>query len=83
MCHLIQKITIIFNNISQNSEKAPEIINYEDNVNHGNLLTLDTGPFYKSAVHGDVPQPFEELKTLLDEAINEQVASGKNDRVTM
>ena len=42
------------NNSSQNSEKAPEIINYEDNVNRGILLTLDTRPFYNSAVKGDV-----------------------------
>ncbi|MFL6485554.1 MAG: hypothetical protein ACJ71D_02415, partial [Nitrososphaera sp.] len=40
------------NNSSQNSEIAPEIINYEDNVSRGSLLTLDTRPFYNSAVEG-------------------------------
>ena len=71
------------NNSSQNSEKVPEIINYEDNVSRGSLLTLDIRPFYNSAVKGDVKKPFEELKTLLEEAINERVVSGKNDGVTI
>jgi hypothetical protein len=55
-------------------------VNYEENVNRGNLLTFDTRAFYNSALAGNV-QPFEELKILLEEAINERIASSKNDEV--
>jgi len=60
---------------------ASGITNYEDHVNHGNLLTLDTRSFYNSVLAGNV-QPFEELKILLEEAIKERIASGKSDEVT-
>ena len=70
------------NNTSHISEIASEIINYEDNVNRGNLLTFDTRSFYNSALAGDM-EPFEELKIMLEEAITERrIASDKNDEVT-
>ncbi len=69
------------NNTSHISEMESKIINYEDNVNHGNLLTLDIRSFYNFVLDGNV-QPFEELKMLLEEAIRERIASNKNDDVT-
>ena len=69
------------NNTSHISEIESEIINYEDNVNRGNLLTLDIRSFYNFVLDGNV-QPFEELKMLLEEAIKERIASDKNDQVT-
>jgi hypothetical protein len=54
-------------------------IDYEENVNRGNLLTFDTRTFYNYALAGDL-QPFEELKVLLEEAIEEKrSASKRND----
>jgi hypothetical protein len=54
-------------------------IEYEENVNRGNLLTFDTRTFYNYALAGDL-QPFEELKVLLEEAIEEKrIASKRND----
>jgi hypothetical protein len=54
-------------------------IDYEENVNQGNLLTFDTRTFYNYALAGDL-QPFEELKVLLEEAIEEKrIASKRND----
>ncbi len=70
-----------YNTISHSSKIESEIMNYEDNVNRGNLLTLDIRSFYNSALAGNM-QPFEELKTLLEEAIKERIASDKNDEVT-
>jgi hypothetical protein len=67
--------------ISNISKMTSGIVNYEDNVNHGNLLTLDTRSFYNFALAGNI-QPFEELKILLEEAIRERIASNKNDEVT-
>lgn len=69
------------NNSSHLSKIVSEIINYKDNVNRGNLLTLDIRSFYNFVLAGNM-QPFEELKTLLEEAIKERIASDKNDEVT-
>ena len=75
---------INFNNNKSSSyisEIESEIVNYEEDVNRGNLLTLDIRAFYNSALIGD-QQPSEELKILLEEALKERIASGKNDEVT-
>jgi hypothetical protein len=57
----------------------PGSIEYEENMNRGNLLTLDTRTFYNFALAGDL-QPFEELKVLIEEAIEEKkIASERND----
>jgi hypothetical protein len=69
------------NTTSHISEIESEIINYEENVNRGNLLTFDTRFFYNSVLAGNT-EPFEELKMLLEEAIRERTASDKNDEVT-
>jgi hypothetical protein len=67
------------NNASHASEMASlERIAYEENVNRGNLLTLDMRTFYNLALAGDL-QPFEELKVLIEEAIEERIASKGND----
>jgi hypothetical protein len=69
-------------NVSDISEITPEITNYEDNVNRGNLLIIDIRSFYNPVLAGNM-QPFEELKILLEEAIRERIASGKNDEITL
>ena len=48
-----------------------ESMDYEENMNRGNLLTFDTRTFYNFALAGDL-QPFEELKVLIEEAIEEK-----------
>jgi hypothetical protein len=40
-------------------------------------LTFDTRTFYNFALAGDL-QPFEELKVLIEEAIDERIASKRN-----
>lgn len=49
----------------------PESIEYEENMNRRNILIFDTRTFYNSALAGDL-QPFEELKVLIEEAIEEK-----------
>jgi hypothetical protein len=44
---------------------------YEENMNWGNLLTFDTRTFYNFALAGNL-EPFEELKVLIEEAIEEK-----------
>jgi hypothetical protein len=67
------------NNASHTSEMvSSESIAYEENVNRGKLLTLDIRTFYNYALAGDL-QPFEELKVLLEEAIEERIAFKGNE----
>lgn len=66
--------------LSNISKMTSGIVNYEDSVNCGNLLTFDTSAFYNSVLAGSV-EPFEELKILLEDAIEERIASEKNDGV--
>jgi len=68
------------NNSSSSSHLSkivlPENIEYEENMNRGNLLTFDTRTFYNFALAGDL-QPFEELKVLIEEAIEEKRIASK------
>lgn len=60
------------NNSSHLSKIAlSESMDYKENTNRGNLLTFDTGTFYNFALAGNL-QPFEELKVLIEEAIEEK-----------
>jgi hypothetical protein len=66
------------NDASHASEMtSSESIAYEENVNRGNLLTLDT-TFYDNALAGNL-EPFEELKVLIEEAIEERIVSKTKD----
>ena len=60
------------NNSSDLSKIAlSENMDYGGNMNWGNLLTFDTRTFYNFALAGNL-EPFEELKVLLEEAIEEK-----------
>jgi putative ribosome biogenesis GTPase RsgA len=48
-----------------------ENMDYKENVNRGNVLTFDTRTFYNFELASDL-QPFEELKVLIEEAIEEK-----------
>ncbi len=73
-------IIIIIIIITHTSKIAlSESIDYEENVNRGNLLTFDTRIFYNYVLTGNL-QPFEELKVLIEEAIEEKrIASKRNE----
>jgi hypothetical protein len=64
------------NKASHMSKMASRIVNYEDDMNRGNLLTLDTRSFYNFELAVDL-QPLEELKIMIEEAIQERIASEK------
>ena len=49
-------------------------------MNRGNLLTFDTGTFYNFALAGNL-QPFDELKVLIEEAIEEKRILSKKKEV--
>lgn len=69
-------------NASHMSKMASGIVNYEDDVNRGNLLTLDIRSFYNFALAGNM-EPFEDLKTMVEEAIKERIASKRNDEIIL
>ena len=69
------------NNASHSIQDAlSEGVDYKENMNRGNLLTFDTGTFYNFALAGNL-QPFEELKVLIEEAIEEKRILSKNKEV--
>jgi hypothetical protein len=80
--YLTVYLPINIHNISHQSKIISEIVNYKENVNRGNLLTLDIRSFYNFALAGNM-EPFDELKTLVEEAINERVASKSNDEIIL
>ncbi len=46
-------------------------MDFKENVNRDNLLTFETRTFYNFALAGNL-EPFEELKVLIEEAIEEK-----------
>jgi hypothetical protein len=64
------------------SKIISEIVDYKENVNRGNLLTLDIRSFYNFALAGNMA-PFEDLKTMVEEAIKERIASKSNDEIIL
>ena len=80
--YLTVYLPINVHNISHQSKIVSEIVDYEENVNRGNLLTLDIRSFYNFALAGDM-QPFDELKTMVEEAIKERIASKSNDEIIL
>jgi len=56
----------------------PGSIEYNEELSPGNLLTLDTQTFYNFALAGDM-QPLEELKVLIEEAIEEKKSASKRN----
>lgn len=69
-------------NISQQPKIVSEIVDYKENVNRGNLLTLDIMSFYNFVLAGDM-EPFGEFKIMLEEAIKERTASKRNDEIIL
>jgi|SRR5829696_2222118 hypothetical protein len=80
--YLTVYLPINVHNIPHESKIVSEIMDYEENVNRGNLLTLDIRSFYNFALAGNM-QPFDELKTMLEEAIKERIVSKSSDEIIL
>jgi hypothetical protein len=80
--YLTVYVPINTHDTSDLSKIMSEIVDYKENVNRGNLLTLDIRSFYNFALAGDM-QPFDELKTMVEEAIKERIASKSNDEIIL
>lgn len=64
------------------SKILPRITDHEQNINHGNLLILSLGRFYKRALAGDL-EPFRDLRALLEEIVRERTAAGRSGEVVV
>jgi MEDS: MEthanogen/methylotroph, DcmR Sensory domain len=80
--HLVAYMPIDSDYESSKSRMAAEITDYEEHVDHGNLFTLNSKPFYETAVAGSTDL-FEELKVLLEEMIQERIDSEKGNKVVL
>src|SRR5215212_9131894 len=80
--YLTVYVPINTHDTSDLSKIMSEIVDYKENVNRGNLLTLDIRSFHNFALAGNMA-PFEDLKTMVEEAIKERIASKSNDEIIL
>lgn len=64
----------------QMSKISSRIANYKENIDNGNLLIVNFESFYKYSLSGDL-SPFQDLKVLLEEIVQEKIANGKSGEV--
>ncbi|MFY3740835.1 MAG: hypothetical protein HMLIMOIP_001280 [Candidatus Nitrosomirales archaeon] len=55
---------------------APNIADYQGNIERGDLLLVKLYSFYERALTGDL-EPFDDLKAILEEIIKERITLGK------
>ena len=56
------------------------IINYEENIQNGNLQFINFKPYYESALKGDLTL-FEKLKVELEITLSKRLSEGKKDKI--
>ena len=56
------------------------IINYEENIQNGNLQFINFKPYYESALKGDLAL-FEKLKVELERTLSKRLSEGKKDKI--
>ena len=71
----------VFNSDKSHLDKiSPEILNYQENKDKGNLVMLDFLSFYESAKSSNLAV-FEQLKELVEELLHKRIAEGKAGNV--
>src|SRR5688500_3722510 len=59
---------------------SSRIINYEENIQNGNLQFINFKPYYESALKGDLAL-FEKLKVELERTLSKRLSEGKKDKI--
>jgi CheY-like chemotaxis protein len=59
---------------------SSRIINYEDNIQKGNLQFINFKPYFESVLKGDLT-PFEGLKLELEYKLFQRISKGKKDKI--
>jgi hypothetical protein len=67
-------------NISLIDNLSSRIINYEENIQNGNLQFINFKPYYESALKGDLAL-FEKLKVDLEITLSKRLSEGKKDKI--
>ena len=62
------------------SNLSPNIDNYKENIERGELRIVDFKPYYESALNADL-RPFKKLKTEVEEILNNRKSEGKKDAI--
>lgn len=65
---------------SHMSKISSKIDGYVESVKKGNLLVVNLSQFYERALAGDL-DPFRDLKVIIEEAVRERQAIGRNGEV--
>jgi hypothetical protein len=66
--------------ISLIDDLSSRIINYEENIQNGNLQFINFKPYHESALKGDLTL-FKKLKTELEYLLNKRLSEGKKDKI--
>ena len=59
---------------------SPKILNYQENIDKGNLVMIDFLPFYESAKVSNL-SPFKLFKELIEKLLHKRIAEGKGGKV--
>ena len=59
---------------------SSRIINYEENIQNGNLQFINFKPYYESALRGDLTL-FEKLKSEVEDKLSNRSSEGKKDKI--
>jgi CheY-like chemotaxis protein len=71
----------VFNGDKSHLNKiSPRVLNYQENIDKGNLLIIDFLPFYESAKASNL-SVFRQLKELVEKLLHKRIAEGKGDKV--
>ena len=66
--------------ISLIDDLSSRIINYEENIQNGNLRIINFKPYYESVLKGDLAL-FEKLKVELERTLSKRLSEGKKDKI--
>ena len=62
------------------SRISAKIINYQENIERGNLVIIDFLPFYESAKASNLA-PFKQSKVEIEELLRKRKSEGEGDKV--
>jgi CheY-like chemotaxis protein len=62
------------------SRISSKIINYQENLERGNLVIIDFLPFYESAKASNLA-PFKQLKVEIEELLHKRISKGEGNKV--
>jgi CheY-like chemotaxis protein len=78
--HLCIYASVFNGDKSHLSKISSRIMNYQENIEKGNLVIIDFLPFYESAKASNLA-PFKHLKVEIEELLRKRISEGESDKV--